>query len=174
MPQVVIENPVINSPFDEPQRHFKFDDEGITDQIVQARRISAYFIPIAQPKKRGGIQQTFDGWTADRIEENKTVNAIRQRVKIWREGGYPDVTRTTTRLLDCWHGLDRYRRLFFCQLEAMETLIYLTEVAKKDGGTWIDNDLRHFNADANPDLSRIAFKMATGSGKTAVMAMMIA
>jgi type III restriction enzyme len=99
--QVVIENPVINSPFEEPRRHFKFDDEGITDEIVSDRRPSSHFIPIAQPRKRGKeAQQTFEGWTADRIEPNKTVNQIRQRVKLWREGKYPDVTRTTARLLE--------------------------------------------------------------------------
>jgi type III restriction enzyme len=89
-------NPIINSPFDEPQRHFKFDDDGITDQIVQSRRVSSCFIPIAQPKKKGK-QLTISDWTADRIEINKTVNSIRNRVKLWREGGYPDVTRTTAR-----------------------------------------------------------------------------
>jgi len=171
----VIENPVINSPFAEPQRHFRFDDDGITDQIVAARRISSYFIPIAQPKKKGkAIQQTFEGWTADRIEENKTVNAIRQRVTLWREGGHADVTRTTARLLEHWKNPERNRRLFFCQIEAMETLIYITEAAKKYGDVWIDNDLRRFNEDANPELFRVASKMATGSGKTTVMAMLIA
>lgn len=175
MKQVVIENPVVNSPFVEPQRHFKFTDEGITNEIVESRRISSYFIPIAQPKKKGKeAQLTLGDWTADRIEENKTVNAIRQRVKLWREGGYPDITRTTARLLEFWKNPDRNRRLFFCQIEAMETLIYITEVAKKYGDTWIENDLRRFNEDANPDLFRIATKMATGSGKSCVMAMIIA
>jgi type III restriction enzyme len=173
--QVVIENPVINSPFAEPQRHFKFDDEGITDQIIESRRTSSYFIPIAKPRKKGKqIQQTFEDWTADRIEENKTVNAIRQRVKIWRDAGYPDVTRTTARLLEYWKHPDRNRPLFFCQIEAMETLIYIAEVAKQYGDTWIENDLRRFNDDANPSLFRVACKMATGSGKSTVMAMLIA
>jgi type III restriction enzyme len=53
MKQVVIENPVINSPFDEPQRHFLFTNEGITNEIVPERRVSSYFIPIAKPKKKG-------------------------------------------------------------------------------------------------------------------------
>lgn len=75
---VVIQNPIINSPFAEPERHFRFDDEGITNQIVAERRISAYFVPIAQPKKKSkDRQKTFDDWTADRIEENHTVNFIR-------------------------------------------------------------------------------------------------
>ncbi len=173
--EVVIENPVINSPFGEPQRHFLFDDDGITDHIVGQRRPSSYFIPIAKPRKKSkDTQQTFEDWTADRIEENKNVNRIRQRVKLWREGKYPDVTRTTARLLEHWNKADRYRRLFFCQIEALETLIYIAEVAKKYGDNWIENELRQFNDDANPDLLRIACKMATGSGKTAVMSMIIA
>ena len=172
---VVIQNPIINSPFAEPERHFRFDDEGITNQIVAERRISAYFVPIAQPKKKGkDRQKTFDDWTADRIEENHTVNFIRQRVRIWREGGYAQVTPVTRRLLEHWKGEDRYRRLFFCQIEALETLIYITEIAHKFGDQVITNDLRRFAADANPDLYRIACKMATGSGKTVVMAMVIA
>ncbi|HEX4792852.1 MAG TPA: DEAD/DEAH box helicase family protein [Humisphaera sp.] len=172
---VVIENPVINSPFEEPRRHFEFDDDGITDQIISARRPSSYFIPIAKPRKKSSdTQQTFEDWTADRIEENKNVNRIRQRVKLWREGKYPDITRTTARLLEQWNNPDRHRRLFFCQIEAMETLIYITEVARKYGDNWIENELRQFNDDANPQLFRIACKMATGSGKTAVMSMIIA
>ena len=53
MSQVVIENPIINSPFDDPTRHFRFSDEGITNEIVDGRRTSSYFVPIAKPKKKG-------------------------------------------------------------------------------------------------------------------------
>ena len=174
-PQVVIENPVINSPFEEPKRHFRFDDEGITDEIVPDRRPSSYFIPIAAPKKKAKeTQQTFETWTADRVKQNPYINRIRQRVKLWREGGHPDVTRTTARLLETWTNPERTRRLFFCHIEALETLIYLTECAKKYGDNWIENELRQFNEDANPDLFRVACKMATGTGKTTVMAMLIA
>ena len=116
MSQVVIENPILNSPFAEPGRHFRFDDEGITDQIEDARRISCYFIPIPKPRKKGQDQQeTFGGWTEDRIEENVTVNAIRQCIETWREGRYTDdLTRPSARLLDYWRRSDRARRLFFC------------------------------------------------------------
>ncbi len=69
---------------------------------------------------------------------------------------------------------ERERRLFFCQVEALETVIYLTEVAGKYGDAWIENRLRQDNLDANPQLFRLAIKMATGSGKTVVMAMLIA
>ena len=53
MPDVVIENPVINSPFASPTQHFKFSDDGITDEIVESRRSSAYFVPIPAAKKKG-------------------------------------------------------------------------------------------------------------------------
>ena len=102
MSQVVIENPIINSPFDEPTRHFRFTDEGITNEEVDGRRISSYFVPIARPKKQKGEAQQalFDTeWTQDRIEENKLVNDIRRRVGLWRKGGYVGVTPTTTRLI---------------------------------------------------------------------------
>jgi type III restriction enzyme len=175
MDDTVITNPIINSPFIEPQRHFQFDDSGITNEIAQERRSSSYFIPIARPKKKTkDAQATFSDWTADRIEENRAVNLIRRRVKLWREGGYPDVTRTTARLLAHWRNTDRHRRLFFCQVEALETVIYITEVAKKYGDASIENDVRTANEAANPGLYRMACKMATGSGKSAVMAMLIA
>src|SRR5664280_2245595 len=173
--QTVIENPVINSPFVEPKRHFKFSDEGITNEIIEGRRVSSYFIPIAAPKKKGKKQLYFDTeWTKDRIEENKFINQIRERVLRWRAGGYVGVTKTTARLLEHWQRPGRDRRLFFCQIEALETAIYLAEVASKYGDAWIENELRRVNEDANPLLFRIAFKMATGSGKTVVMAMLIA
>ncbi len=177
MKQVVIENPVINSPYREPDRHFRFTDEGITNEIVKGRRSSSYFIPIAKPKKKKAEQQQlhFDTeWTQDRIEENKTVNRIRERVKIWRQGGYVGVTPTTRQLLAYWNDPDRGKLLFFCQIEALETAIYITEVAGKYGDGWIETDLRIANDTANPGLLRTAFKMATGSGKTVVMAMLIA
>lgn len=177
MSQVVIENPIINSPFDEPTRHFRFTDEGITDQIDEGRRISSYFVPIARPKKKKAAEKQlmFDTeWTQDRIEENKLVNDIRRRVALWRSGGYVGVTPTTARLIAYWTDPNREKKLFFCQNEALETAIYLTEVAKKYGDAWIENKLREANESSSPGLPRTAFKMATGSGKTVVMAMLIA
>ncbi|MCL4490244.1 MAG: DEAD/DEAH box helicase family protein [Chloroflexi bacterium] len=175
MPQVLIENPVLNSPYEEPKKHFKFSDEGITDEIVDARRISSYFVPIPRAKKKNPKQLAFETeWTADRIEENKFINQVRDRVALWRKGGYQGLTKTTLRLLDYWQRPDRERKLFFCQIEALESAIYITEVAAKYGDAWIENHLKQANEDANPLLSRIAFKMATGSGKTLVMAMLIA
>ena len=122
MSQVVIENPIINSPFDEPTRHFRFSDEGITDEIGDGRRTSSYFVPIAKSKKKGSKQLQFDTeWTQDRIEENKLVNDIRRRVALWRKGGYVGVTTTTARLIAYWTDPNRKKKLFFCQNEALET-----------------------------------------------------
>lgn len=177
MKQVVIENPVINSPYAEPQRYFRFSDEGITDEIVEGRRPSSYFIPIPRPRGQRAAQQQLPfetEWTQDRIEENKFINAVRERVSLWRRGGYVGITKTTAQLLHYWTRPDRERPLFFCQIEALETAIYITEVARKYGDTFIENDLHRVNQDANPLLYRIAFKMATGTGKTVVMAMLIA
>ena len=175
MKQVVIENPVLNSPYIEPRRHFRFTEEGITDDIVDARRVSTYFVPIPHAKKKNPKQLSFETeWTADRIKENSFINQVRERVALWRRGGYVGITRTSARLLEYWQRPERERKLFFCQIEALETTIYITEVAPRYGDAWIENELRRANEDANPLLYRIAFKMATGSGKTLVMAMLIA
>jgi len=143
MAQVVIENPILNSPFEEPTQHFRFSDEGITKEIVEARRVSSYFVPIAKPKKKGKAQQlAFDTeWTRDRIEENEFINRIRARISLWHRGGYEGITKTTRRLLEYWTNPERERKLFFCQIEALETAIYITEVANKYGDSWIENDL---------------------------------
>ena len=180
MRQVIIENPVINSPFSEPQHHFRFDEEGITNEIVDRRRQSEYFIPIPKPKtkKTGQTDQTQldfgEGWTDDRLQENKFINDVRERVTLWRRGGYQGITPVTRHLLEYWTDPEREKQFFFCQIEAIETAIYITEVADKYGDNWIRNDLRRANEEGNSSLSRIAFKMATGSGKTVLMAMLIA
>jgi type III restriction enzyme len=172
-PQIVIENPILNAPFAAPARHFRFDDDGITDEVVEGRRPSSYFMPIPKAKKKGG-QLAFDEWTGDRIEENRLINQIRERIGRWRELGWPGVTPTTRSLLEHWTNPERERPLFFCQVEALEAAIYLSEAARNLGDAWIENELRTFAEDANPGLYRVAHKMATGTGKTVVMAMLIA
>src|SRR3954452_2768374 len=126
MADSLIENPILNPPFREPDRHWRFSDEGITSEVVESRRASAYFVPIPPPKKKGKQLQFETEWTKDRIEENETVNRIRQRVGTWRSGAYQGVTHTTRRLLQHWTDPERENKLFFCQIEAVETLIYLT------------------------------------------------
>ena len=135
----------------------------------------AYFKRAEFWHRTGSKQLQFDTeWTQDRIEENKLVNDIRRRVALWRKGGYVGVTPTTARLIAYWTDPNREKKLFFCQNEALETAIYIAEVAKKYGDAWIENAIREGNDTSNPELPRTAFKMATGSGKTVVMAMLIA
>jgi type III restriction enzyme len=110
----VIDDPIINSPFREPARHFKFDEDGITNEIVGGRRPSAHFVPIPRAKKKGK-QLWFDTeWTKDRIEPNPVVDRIRQRVGAWRQGGYVGVTGVTSRLLSYWTHPEREKPLFSC------------------------------------------------------------
>jgi type III restriction enzyme len=171
----VISNPIINSPYRAPSRHFAFDNDGITDRIVEGRRESSYFVPVPRPRKRGAQQQLELGeLTADQIEKNQFVNEIRVRVLRWREAGYPDVTAVTRRLLEYWTDPGRDNPVLFCQLEAAETAIYLSEAAQKAGDTWIRNELERQNEAHNARLNRIGLKMATGTGKTVVMAMLVA
>jgi type III restriction enzyme len=171
----VISNPIINSPYRVPSRHFAFDNDGITDRIVEGRQESSYFVPVPRPRKRGVQRQLELGeLTADQIEKNQFVNAIRVRVGRWRDAGYPDVTAVTRRLLEYWTDPGRDNPVLFCQLEAAETAIYLAEAAQKAGDVWIRNELERQNEVHNSRLNRIGLKMATGSGKTVVMAMLIA
>src|SRR3954447_25373024 len=174
MSDTLIENPILNTPYREPTRHFRFGDEGITNEVVATRRASAYFVPIPPPKKKGKQLQFETEWTQDRIEPNDQVNRIRERVKHWREGEYQGITQVTRKLLQHWTDPERENKLFFCQVEALETLIYLTEAARRVGDHWIENWLRDANESANPGHNRVAMKMATDSAKTVVMAMTIA
>ncbi len=175
MKGTTIENPILNSPYRAPERHFRFDDAGITDDVVAKRRISSYFIPIPPPRKRGKqARMHFNEWTHDREKSNDDINRIREKVNSWRRGGYAGVTRITRKLLEYWQREERDKRLFFCQIEALETVIYITEAAKKFGDAWIENKIKRHNDEFNPGLFRVAMKMATGSGKTVVMAMIIA
>ena len=171
----LIENPILNSPFQEPARHFAFDERGvIIGAILDGRRRSVYFTPIPGTRKKAGPQPSLDlGDTVDRVEENQLINQIRGRVSGWRESGYPGVTRTTQRLLEHWNVVEgRIRPLFFCQREAIETVIYLTEIAPKDHPFFTSSLAQYANA-LNGGLYRVAVKMATGTGKTVVMSLLV-
>nr|MDT0658902.1 DEAD/DEAH box helicase family protein [Micromonospora sp. DSM 115978] len=169
----VIDNPIINSPYRRPTRHFAFDHDGITNRIEESRRPSSFFIPVPRPRKRGQ-QLELQVFTEDDISLNKQVNDVRERIDGWREAGWPNVTPVTRRLLEYWNDPERDNKLLFCQLEAVETAIFLAEGATKWHGSWINNDLDAHNAEYNNGLPRVALKMATGTGKTVVMAMLIA
>lgn len=160
MPQTTIDRLIINSPYEEPKHHWRYDRETQLFDLVEGRRPAGYVV--ASPDSRG-----FDD--PGIFVEIPLVNQIRPRVKRWRKAGYPGVTSITKRLLEHWSDPENYdrRRFFFCQLEAIETLIWLTEAAPSEHtGIVIPSDGGEF--------IRQCCKMATGSGKTIVMAMVIA
>lgn len=140
-----IANPIINSAFREPARHFRFDEDGITAEVVEGRRLSTYFVPIPRPRARGGQLSLGmqEGWSGERMKPNDFINDIHRHVALFRSSGYPGVTATTRELLGYWTDPKRERPLFFCQVEALETVIYLTEVAGHRE-PWIDARLREY------------------------------
>lgn len=184
------ERPILNSPYEYPNRHWELDDEGQpTQRIIESRRGAEFITPIPKPRRRrgAGVQREMvldEGKglsTEDQLyDPTSTINAIRREVDAWRL--IPDpanwrVTPETARLLQHWrtHEFSNIRP-FFCQIEAIETLIWLTEVAPRTGKVGQDllDYLARANNEASPDLSRLALKLATGAGKTTVMAMIIA
>ena len=172
-PTATIENPVINSPFVEPTKHFVMVDGQPTGEIAPRRRLSEFFVPVPPPRKKSQAQLSLDQFGITKQQSNEIVNEIRQAVARWRQQGYPHTTTVSKDLLAYWQSDDRQRRLFFCQIEAAETQIYLTEAAEKLGDTNALNQIALNNSRYNGGLPRSAFKMATGSGKTVVMAMLI-
>jgi type III restriction enzyme len=92
LPPVVIDNPIPNSPFSEPARHFRFDDDGIANEIADGRRRSTYFIPIPKPKTRSGAQLSLTGdWVGERMTDNDFINRVREHVGAWRSARYPSL-----------------------------------------------------------------------------------
>ncbi len=177
-----IDNPILNSPYEQPDRFYQIGPQGPTGEVRDGRRPSESFIPIAITKKgrRGSdqsVQETFDfDLTGERREKNSLINDLRRDVAKWRGGGdFAGVTPTTRKLLQYWADPNRENRVLFCQREAAETAIFLTEVAGRSHGypDWRKR-LEPQNEAHNGGLPRAALKMATGSGKTVVMAMLIA
>jgi type III restriction enzyme len=171
-----MKSPIINSPFREPSLHFKSDERGLTDEVLESRRPSRFYIPV--PRARTEEQQrelnlAEGAWGSELQKENEFIEKIRQKVRSWR-GSYSGLTKVSRDLLAYWQDETREKRLFFCQIEALESLMYLTEIAEKSGDAQAIQEIKRANAEANPGLFRMALKMATGSGKTVVMAMIIA
>lgn len=175
MPQDFKENPILNSPYTMPDRHWALDDSGHpTGECSNGRRSSSYLVPIPAARRRRGAGQGELGLEG-KMTENDLVNDIRGLVEKWRAGTL-GVTPATQQLLEHWRNIEKNKPLFFCQVEAAETLIWLNEVAPNTPqGKQILEKMQQANQEANPELlSRVAAKMATGSGKTTVMAMLIA
>jgi type III restriction enzyme len=186
MSATFFEQPILNSPYEYPKRHWKLEDGQPTGEIVNSRRPAQFITPIPKPKKRQSSRQealVFDeglglSTAAQQYDPTSIINEVRRHVDTWR-ALRPDqwqVTPETRRLLEHWrHHQFSSIRPFFCQIEAVETVIWLTEVAPHvPAGRDILKYLAQANQDANPGLHRIALKLATGAGKTTVMAMLIA
>jgi type III restriction enzyme len=181
------EKPILNSPYGYPVLHWELDKTGQpTQKIIETRRPAEFITPIPKPKKQKGAQQQeallFDETLSTQAQQyhSAIINSVRTEVDKWRALKNPNdwrVTPETARLLQHWrHHEFSGVRPFFCQVEAVETAIWLTEVAPqagKVGQRFIDH-LDSANNDANPELMRLALKLATGAGKTTVMAMLIA
>ena len=160
MAQSTIDRLIINSPYEEPARHWRYERETRLFSLEDGRRPAGYVVASESSK-------AFDD--PGIFVEIPLVNQIRPRVKAWREAGWPGVSSITKRLLEYWCDPEEFeaRRFFFCQLEAVEALIWLTEApAAERVGIDIPGDGGAF--------VRQCCKMATGSGKTIVMAMVIA
>jgi type III restriction enzyme len=184
------EKPILNSPYAYPARHWELDAQGQpTQKILETRRRAEFITPIPKPKKvkTPATQQSllFDegvGLSTESQQYDPTpiINELRRHVDQWRSLPDPNdwqVTPETARLLQHWrHHAFNDVRPFFCQIEAVEAAIWLTEVAPKAGkaGRLFLEHLAGANQDANPELMRLALKLATGAGKTTVMAMLIA
>ncbi len=181
--------PVINSPYECPARHWELEQGQPTQRVIEDRRRAEFVTPIPKPKKRQGSRGSDaqadlgldDGaGSADgQYELMSLINEVRSLVSRWR--AEPDqaqwgVSPETARLLAHWRQHDfAGPRPFFCQIEAVETAIWLTEVAPHTAsGRKVLDYLAAANAEANPGLARLALKLATGAGKTTVMAMLIA
>lgn len=156
-----IDQLIINSPYEEPREHWQYHRE------------TRLFTRESERRKAGYIRASEASRSADDpgiFVELPLVNQIRPRVKAWREADYPGTTGITKRLLQHWRDpeqRDPNRRFFFCQLEAIETVIWLTEAPNSERvGIEIPGDSGPF--------PRLCCKMATGSGKTILMAMLIA
>jgi type III restriction enzyme len=171
MAEFEVPQPIICSPYDEPAEHWLIQ-EGAEPRREPGRRRSHYFYraPGQEPGEGAPV--------GDRIELT-LVNLVRERVRQWRAEGWPGVTGTTLELLEYWRrdGRDERKRLFFAQLEAAETIIFLTE-ARRDFLQGIevptDEPGEERQAEGFKAFRRYACKMATGSGKTTVMAMLAA
>ncbi|MBX7253130.1 MAG: DEAD/DEAH box helicase family protein, partial [Candidatus Promineofilum sp.] len=192
MSEEFFSKPILNSPYQYPDRHWELDEDGQpTSQILDYRRPATYITPVPKPRKRKDKKAEYkqatlgigaEGMTTPEQEYDTTsqINSIRKQVDAWRQ--IPDpakwrVTPETARLLQHWrqHPFQGIRP-FFCQIEAAETIIWLTEVAPHMGkaGQSLLEGIRNANSEANPELVRVALKLATGAGKTMVMAMIIA
>ncbi|QDV45809.1 Type III restriction enzyme, res subunit [Stieleria neptunia] len=182
------DDPILNSPYDYPEMHWELLNGQPTEKIIGNRRRAEFITPIPKTKKQKQSKQqqelnlgADDGLSSEnqKYDEIPIINELRSHIDEWRK--WPNssewqVTPETARLLQHWRHHDfQGIRPFFCQVEAVEVAIWLTEVAPKSAnGKKFLAHLANANAEANPEIMRLALKLATGAGKTTVMAMLVA
>ena len=187
MSQQFFEKPILNSPYQYPSRHWELDDSGQPVKQVDRRRYASYITPVPKAKRQKSpkAQEAMDFFhdvnaegDGDVNDPMPFINELRKEIDNWRK--LPEekwgVTAETARLLKHWRS-DHFSgiRPFFCQVEAAEVAIWLTEVAPRAsvrGKHFLDH-LKNANESSNPGLLRLALKLATGAGKTTVMALLI-
>lgn len=162
-------NDILRTPYEEPVSHLQLDQkERTTDVEAPGRRLST---------TASGLPGITDDVDPETVEPHKMINDMRLAVKWWREAGYPGATSATRRLLDFWLGIDAGSsgmRPFWCQMEAIETIIWLFEAGQSHNPKLhkrVTGKLEADNKRHNGGVPRAAFKMATGTGKTNVMVM---
>ena len=178
IPIRAVEQPIICKPYDAPNLHWHYDRVTGEASKLAGRRPSRYWYKLKSDVVGQGRLELSEGQ-----DDLVMVNNLRVDVARWREGGYAGATATTKKLLHYWRSHNRARRFFFCQIEAVETVIYLAEIVRAGKGSaakrlFTTADLKSLvDAPADPNLlplTRFGCKMATGSGKTVVMSMLVA
>ena len=180
LPIQPVEKPILCNPYEEPAEHWVYDTGTGLAHRMEGRRPASYWF---KTQRVATQQLRLTGFAEEDRADLPLVNALRDDVRRWRRGGYEGATQITKQLLQYWWREDRPRRLFFCQLEAAETIIFLNEI--RLSGKYLRfkpafqdeylEQLKDLPLDpALGPLTRLGCKMATGSGKTVVMAMLIA
>ena len=190
LPIQPVGKPILCKPYEEPTEHWVYDTETGTAHRMPGRRPASYWY---KTQRVATQQLALKGFAEEERADLPLVNSLREDVRRWRRGGYEGTTQVTKELFQYWWREDRPRRLFFCQLEAVETIIFLNEIRLsnkylrfkpafrdeyleqlKDHPAPNPQSLIPNPQSPIPPLTRLGLKMATGSGKTVVMAMLIA
>lgn len=176
---------ILNTPYQIPNRHYRLDENHrATDEIVEGRRLSGNYlsVPEAPTSQRSGGNGS-QSELSEQYPPHSRINLIRDAVSSWRAGDpsngvqpYEGASIMTRRLLQFWSSDSPEPQPFFCQVEALETLVWFLEAGprlKSDIWSNINRETQQENGKWNESIPRLAVKMATGTGKTFVMAMIV-
>lgn len=171
----VLTQPILNTPYQQPGHHWRLDEhtQRALDEPLTGRRPSGAYLPVPKHRADGTLLLLE---TATQVPPHPMINEIRKHVKAWRDSGWKEANRVTRELLEYWTGDEVSPRPFFCQVEAIETIVWLHEAGRRFARTeWntITKMLAEINQERNEGIERVAIKMATGTGKTRLMQMLI-